>query len=379
MKNIIYTLLLSFSLSSYALASCYDERATAKVNFVSCELQAKQGDAWAQNYLGAMYEKGQVVLQNHKEAVKWFRKSAEQGLALAQDNLGAMHSNGKGVPQNHKKALKWYRMAAEQGFANAQFNLGMMYENGHSVTQDYKEAVKWYSLAAEQGHVSAQFNLGVMRHLVQDTPQNHKKALKWYRMAAEQGFAPAQSNLGIMYFYGQGVPRDHKEAFKWIKKAAEQGNSQAEQILKPKYETYNWDIGTRRSTTQHRNNYLAYDLVLESSVGFSKGGGKNIYFGIIKGKDGSCKPEDYKSKGYLDSVWEFNDQAVSMLMFCKKYSNSETYYISASPASVEGRKFVVNAFKKASDSVLIKGNGYKFPISAKGFSKVWNKISRKVL
>ncbi len=307
MKNIIYTLLLSFSLSSYALASCYDERATAKVNFVSCELQAKQGDAWAQNYLGAMYEKGQVVLQNHKEAVKWFRKSAEQGLALAQDNLGAMHSNGKGVPQNHKKALKWYRMAAEQGFA------------------------------------------------------------------------PAQSNLGIMYFYGQGVPRDHKEAFKWIKKAAEQGNSQAEQILKPKYETYNWDIGTRRSTTQHRNNYLAYDLVLESSVGFSKGGGKNIYFGIIKGKDGSCKPEDYKSKGYLDSVWEFNDQAVSMLMFCKKYSNSETYYISASPASVEGRKFVVNAFKKASDSVLIKGNGYKFPISAKGFSKVWNKISRKVL
>ncbi len=114
-------------------------------------------------------------------------------------------------------------------------------------------------------------------------------------------------------------------------------------------------------------------------MSFSKGGNKRIYFSIKGDKGSSCKPEDYKSKGYLDSVWEFNDQAVSMLMFCNKYINTETYYISASPASAEGSKFVVNAFKKASHSVLIKGNGYKFPISAKGFSKVWNKISRNVL
>ena len=62
-----------------------------------------------------------------------------------------MYDNGEGVPQDYKEAIKWYRLAAEQGNANAQYNLGLMYDNGEGVPQDYKEAVKWYRLAAEQG------------------------------------------------------------------------------------------------------------------------------------------------------------------------------------------------------------------------------------
>ena len=46
----------------------------------------------------------------------------------AQYNLGVMYDNGEGVPQDYKEAVKWYRLAAEQGNANAQTNLGNMYE-----------------------------------------------------------------------------------------------------------------------------------------------------------------------------------------------------------------------------------------------------------
>ena len=46
------------------------------------------GDAEAQFLLGFMYAKGRGVLEDDKEAVKWFRKAAEQGHAEAQFNLG---------------------------------------------------------------------------------------------------------------------------------------------------------------------------------------------------------------------------------------------------------------------------------------------------
>ena len=53
-----------------------------------------------------------------------------------------MYDNGRGVLQNHKEAVKWYRKAADQGIANAQSNLGLMYDKGKGVPQDYAEAVK---------------------------------------------------------------------------------------------------------------------------------------------------------------------------------------------------------------------------------------------
>jgi TPR repeat protein len=44
-------------------------------------VQAEQGDAEAQYYLGLMYDRGQGVPQDHAEAVKWLRRAAEQRVA----------------------------------------------------------------------------------------------------------------------------------------------------------------------------------------------------------------------------------------------------------------------------------------------------------
>ncbi|RLD84183.1 MAG: hypothetical protein DRJ10_01890, partial [Bacteroidetes bacterium] len=99
---------------------------------------------------------------------------------------------------------------------------------------------------------------------------------------------------------------------------------------------------------------------------------KRIYFDITENLK-ECLPEDYTGAGgSLKSIWEFNNQAISMNMFCTKYTESEETYISATPTSIEGSKFVINAFKKSVKPVLIKGAGTEFPVSAKRFSKVWN-------
>ena len=160
---LLATFLLSCSISStksgaYGESSCFEKL----YDVDDCRVKAEQGDALAQNNLGGMYYNGQGVVQDDKEAVKWYTKASEQGDALAQNNLGGMYYNGQGVAQDDKEAVKWFRTSAEQGYSGAQNNLGLMYDNGQGVVQDYKESVKWYRKSAEQGFDRAQFNLGLM-------------------------------------------------------------------------------------------------------------------------------------------------------------------------------------------------------------------------
>ena len=98
-----------------------------------------------------MYQQGQGVNQDDKQAVKWFRLAAEQGIAQAQHNLGVMYDNGWGVRQDYQTALKWYALAAEQGNAEAQLVLGGMYFEGRGVSQDYVTAHMWANIAAVNG------------------------------------------------------------------------------------------------------------------------------------------------------------------------------------------------------------------------------------
>ncbi len=228
---------------------------------------AEQGDAEAQSDLGLMYYMGEGVLQDYKEALKWFRLAADQGDTVAQNSLGVMHDNGKGVLQDHREALKWYRLAADQGNATAQFNLGLMYDGGGGVLQDYQEALKWYRLAADQGYASAQANLGLMYDKGRGVPQDYKEAAKWFRLAADQGNANAQANLGLMYDKGEGVPQDYKEAVKWYRLAAEQGEAAAQFNLglmyhngngvpRDRIQAYKWfNLAASRATEEKTERY----------------------------------------------------------------------------------------------------------------------------
>ena len=191
---------------------------------------AEQGHASAQNNLGYMYDNGEGVPEDDRQAVFWYRKAAEQGNAEAQNNLGAMHATGEGVPEDDRQAVFWYRRAAEQGNAIAQNNLGVMYDNGEGVPEDDRQAVFWYRKAAEQGNTGAQNNLGAMYYNGEGVPEDDRQAVFWYRKAAEQGNADAQFNLGLMYYNGEGVPEDDVRAYAWFNLAAAQGDEDAERF-----------------------------------------------------------------------------------------------------------------------------------------------------
>ncbi len=116
---------------------------------------AEQGNVDAQYNLGLMYYKGEGVLQDYKEAEKWFRMAAKQGDPIAQSELASMYAKGEGVPQDYSEAEKWFLKAAEQGNAIAQHNLGVMYYNGQGGQSDYLKAYAWINVAAANGSKNA--------------------------------------------------------------------------------------------------------------------------------------------------------------------------------------------------------------------------------
>ena len=123
---------------------------------------AEAGNAEAQFLWGRVHTLSSGLLQDNREAVKWYRKAANQGHSNSQTNLGVMYAQGLGVARNDREAVYWYRRAAAQGNAMGTNNLGWMYEHGLGVFKDEPEAVKWYRLAAARGNARAQKNLDII-------------------------------------------------------------------------------------------------------------------------------------------------------------------------------------------------------------------------
>ena len=82
-------------------------------------------------------------------------KRARQDSAESQYSLGTMYELGEGVTEDDKEAFKWFSLAASQGYAKAQNNLGYMYDLGEGVAQDNLRAYMWKDLAAAQGEIDA--------------------------------------------------------------------------------------------------------------------------------------------------------------------------------------------------------------------------------
>ena len=155
MKNILYTIILSFLFSSAASAEIY--------KWVDDEGKVHYGEKLPNNATG--------------KAVETIKTKD----SVSVDSQAGFDAFKKG---DYETALKIYRAAAEQGDINAQFHLGGMYLKGQGVTQDYKQTVKWWRLAAEQGEDIAQFYLGTMYRDGKGVTKNLVIAHMWFNTAA---------------------------------------------------------------------------------------------------------------------------------------------------------------------------------------------------
>ncbi len=192
-----------------------------------------------QSILGWLYINGFFMEQDIPEkdiqnAVYWYRKSAEHGNAYAQVYLGSLYEKGHGVPKDYQKALELYRKSAEQGEPYGQSALANMYYYGYGVTKDLQKAEALYRASATRGAASSAYHLGEMYYYGYGVEQDYKQAMQWYTDAAfAQGRDTRGANkIGDMYYYGYGVAKDYSKAMEWYRKAVAQGHESAQQKLK---------------------------------------------------------------------------------------------------------------------------------------------------
>jgi uncharacterized protein len=100
------------------------------------------------------------LMGDYVKAIREF-KSSDEPRSLYQ--VGYMYDHGEGVDQDGKEAAEWYRKAADKGYPQAEYRLGVLYENGYGVDQNLKEAEKWYKKASMHGFLPAKESLMNMK------------------------------------------------------------------------------------------------------------------------------------------------------------------------------------------------------------------------
>lgn len=130
-----------------------------------------------------------LALINQREyasALKILSPLAEQGNARAQNSLGAMYNHGDGVAQDFAEAIKWYRLAAQQGNSTSQSNLAAMYGAGDGIEKNYLRAHMWFNLAAITGNQEAVKGRNLTAKLL--TPEGIAQAQQMARECQQRNF-----------------------------------------------------------------------------------------------------------------------------------------------------------------------------------------------
>lgn len=149
-QKLIYKLIivgLSFAISVSATAE--EDIAVSTINRLTT--LSNEGEADAQYILGAMYQAGRGVPQNHFKAFEQFQKAASQGDAASQSKVGLLYLTGIGVRQDYSKAFEYSMKAANQKFTASYLPVASMYEKGQGVRQDKKRAKEWYGKYCDSG------------------------------------------------------------------------------------------------------------------------------------------------------------------------------------------------------------------------------------
>ena len=105
--------------------------------------QQQQGDAEAQVRLALMYDRGDSVMPDAKEANKYFRLAAKQGHPRGQVAVGHQYYNGDGVVKNVDKAIEWYKKCAAQGCIKGLLALANCYEAADTKKSSWKKPKRW--------------------------------------------------------------------------------------------------------------------------------------------------------------------------------------------------------------------------------------------
>lgn len=141
--------------------------------------------------IDATYELAEILLQDVSDkddpkfetGLRYLKKAAYAGQADALYQLGELYEKGESVEQDYKNAFGFYLIAALKGDARSQYKLSTLYLSGLGTPQDFENGLKWISRSARQGYVLAQQQLANLR-VTEPALRNIPDAYAWYSIIA---------------------------------------------------------------------------------------------------------------------------------------------------------------------------------------------------
>ena len=201
------------------------------------------------------------LVQDVKQAMRWFRESARLEYVPAMLKMMHFYREGEQVKKNYTLSLSWAKKAAATGDQRGQYALVDSYLYGLDGKQDTGAGLALLSKMAEQGDESAKrtaddvlnkireakerFDAGIknpstasgyyemgMYCLKGDGFYNYpKEAVRYLKKAAEKEHVHAEYQLALAYHTGDGVKKDEDECIRWLEKAAEKSHKEAGELL----------------------------------------------------------------------------------------------------------------------------------------------------
>lgn len=114
---------------------------------------AKNGNPLAQFKLGSMYESGQGVKQDDKQAIEWYQKSAAKGHQPAKNRLTFMEIKKSGYkPDSQQQWLNGIKRESDSLDASAMILLADMHTTGVAVEKNPKKALALLKRTSAMGH-----------------------------------------------------------------------------------------------------------------------------------------------------------------------------------------------------------------------------------
>jgi TPR repeat protein len=186
------------------------------------------------NFLGLMYETGEAIPRDDREAAKLYKLAADRGNRNGLLKYGRMLSEGRGVPMDIEEARRLFSPAAEKGGDSlAHAMLGALFMQGDRPNMG--EAFRHYTLAVASSSLppgDLHTKLGLWAESGIGIPKNLREAVQNYKLAADEEEGEAQANLGWLLFEGgEGVDGNLRKAKQLLEMAVEKGIPRAHEKL----------------------------------------------------------------------------------------------------------------------------------------------------
>ncbi|GGD35800.1 hypothetical protein GCM10012288_07220 [Malaciobacter pacificus] len=147
----------------------------------------------------AVFKMGQ-----YDEARAIWEDLAKKGNTTALINLANLFEQGNGVKKDRKEALKYIQKAAELNDDRAQYELGIEYEKGIHLPRDIDKAEYWLKKSCENENSDAYLAYGIMlatakgKGVENITNEQKVEALKWLKLAKQEGESEAADYIRIL-------------------------------------------------------------------------------------------------------------------------------------------------------------------------------------